>query len=62
MVVKRRFGRRNWPFTVKWAADGSQQASYVMAEEIARRWQEATIQLDIEQSDIASDAAPGAAT
>jgi hypothetical protein len=63
VVVKRRFGRRNWPFTVKWAADGSQQASYVMAEETARRWREAAIQLDIEQSDLTSDdsatAAPG---
>ena len=62
MVVKRRFGRRNWPFTVTWAADGSQQASYVMAEEAARRWQEAAIQLDIEQSDLASDSTSGAAS
>jgi hypothetical protein len=62
MVVKRRFGRRNWPFTVRWAADGSQQASYVMAEEIARRWQEAAIQLDIEQSDLASDSTSGTAS
>lgn len=51
MTMKRRFGRRNWPFTVKWAADGTQQASYTMAEETARRWQEAVIQLDVEQSD-----------
>jgi hypothetical protein len=57
MVVKRRFGRRNWPFTVQWAADGTQQASYVMAEEIARRWREAAIQLDIEQSDLATGSA-----
>jgi hypothetical protein len=28
-----------------------------MAEEIARRWREAAIQLDIEQSDLASDSA-----
>jgi hypothetical protein len=55
VVVKRRFGRRNWPFTVKWDADGTQQASYVMTEEAAQRWQNAAIQLDIEQSDLASD-------
>ncbi len=55
MVGKRRFGRRNWPFTVKWAVDGSPQAFYTMTEETARRWNEAAIQLDAEQSDATSD-------
>jgi hypothetical protein len=59
IVVKRRFGRRNWPFTVKWAADGSQQAFYIMTEETGRRWHEAVIQLDAEQSDTTSDQSVG---
>lgn len=51
MVVKSRFGRRNWPFTAKWAADGTPQAFYTMSAATAARWREAAIQLDAEQSD-----------
>ena len=53
MVMKRHFGRRNWPFQVAWAADGSQQASYTMTSSTAARWSEASIQLEAEQSDSA---------
>jgi hypothetical protein len=55
MAVKHRFGRRNWPFTLKWAVDGSQQAFYTMAAETAARWHKASIQLDAEQSDQPAD-------
>lgn len=51
MVMKRRFGRRNWPFVVKWAADGTQQAFYTMTATTAERWRGASVQLDAEQSD-----------
>jgi hypothetical protein len=62
IVMKRRFGRRNWPFQVKWAADGSQQMSYTMAEGTAARWRDAAIQLDTEQSDSPpQDSGPGTA-
>src|SRR5262249_15961242 len=48
-VVKRRFHRRNWPFTFKWAADGvSQQAFYMVTEAIAGHWHEAVLALDAE--------------
>jgi hypothetical protein len=50
MVVKNRFGRRNWPFHLKWAADGSPQAFYVMSAAMADRWREAAIQVDAEES------------
>jgi len=52
MVTKRRFGRRNWPFVIAWAADGTQQAFYRMTAETAERWHQAVVQLDVEQSDV----------
>jgi hypothetical protein len=52
MVIKRRFGRRNWPFQIAWAADGTQQAFYTMTPEAAERWHQAAVQLDVEHSDI----------
>lgn len=51
IVTKRRFGRKNWPFIVRWAADGTQQAFYSMAASVAALWKEAAVQLDLEQSD-----------
>jgi hypothetical protein len=50
-VTKRRFGRRNWPITMDWAVDGSQQAFYTMTASTAALWGEAAVQLDVEQSD-----------
>lgn len=58
MVMKSRFKRRNWPFVLKWAADGTQQASYTMSSPIAARWLEAAQQLDAENSD-AGSVSPG---
>ncbi len=58
MVTKRRFGRRNWPFTVGWAIDGTQTASYIMSTQTAELWRAAAVQLDIEQSDAEGTAAP----
>jgi hypothetical protein len=55
-IVKRRFGRRNWPFTVEWDVDGSGQQFYVITEEVATRWHAAAIELDTEQSDVVDDA------
>jgi hypothetical protein len=61
MVTKRRFARRNWPFSVAWAADGTQQAFYTMSMKTAALWQQAVVQLDAEHSDEAPpDAAPTA--
>lgn len=54
MVMKKRFGRRNWPFTVHWSVDGSQQAFYIMTSEAAAHWHQASIQLDAEHSDQAT--------
>lgn len=51
MVVKNRFGRRNWPFDFRWAADGTSQAFYAMSVAMAARWREAATQLDAEHSD-----------
>jgi hypothetical protein len=61
MVVKNRFGRRNWPFTGKWMADntGTPQAFYEMSTASAARWREAAIQLGAEQSDTSSDDGTG---
>jgi hypothetical protein len=56
MVIKRRFGRRNWPFTFRWAIDGDQQAFYTMTAETAARWRNAVAGLDAEQS---NDQPPG---
>jgi len=53
MVTKRRFGRRNWPITMEWAVDGSQQGFYTMSAATAGLWHEAAVQLDVEQSDAA---------
>jgi hypothetical protein len=55
MVVKSRFGRRNWPFVARWAADGTPQSFYAMSAVTAARWREAAIQLDTEQSDTSED-------
>ena len=55
MVVKSRFGRRNWPFAQRWAADGTPQAFYAMSAATAASWREAAIQLDAEQSDTSVD-------
>ena len=55
MVVKNRFGRRNWPFAPRWAADGTPQAFYAMSVATAARWRDAAIQLDAEQSDRSVD-------
>jgi hypothetical protein len=55
MVVKNRFGRRNWPFAPRWAADGTPQAFYAMSDATAARWHDAAIQLDAEQSDASVD-------
>lgn len=51
VTIKRRFVRRNWPFKFQWVVDGVQQASYIMTDDIAARWREAAIQLDLEHSD-----------
>lgn len=51
MVIKSRFGRRNWPFKVEWAVGGVQQIFYSMSAEAAGRWRQAAQQLDVEQSD-----------
>jgi hypothetical protein len=51
MVMKRRFGRRNWPFTARWAADGTPQARYTMSAATAERGLQASAQLDLEQSE-----------
>ncbi len=39
MIVKGRFGRNNWPFRMDWAANGDNQANYIMPQEQAARWQ-----------------------
>lgn len=57
MVMKRRFGRRNWPFKVHFDVDGTSQAFYRMTSEAAGRWRDASIQLDVEQSDDATTTA-----
>jgi len=59
MVTKRRFARRNWPFSVVWAADGTPQAFYTMSTETAALWQQAAVQLDAEQSDATPPDAAG---
>jgi hypothetical protein len=38
MMVKRRFARSNWPFSVKWAAGGDENAYYSMDVATARMW------------------------
>ncbi len=57
MVVRNRFGRKNWPFAQKWAADGTPQSFYATSSATASRWREAAIQLDSEQSDPSVDGA-----
>ena len=54
MVMKSRFGRRNWPFSVVWNADGSQQAFYRMNAPTAVNWLAAAAELDVEQSEATS--------
>lgn len=58
MTVKARFGRRNWPFAARWAADGTAQAFYTISAATAERWRDAAIQLDAEQSDEESPESP----
>ena len=53
IVTKRRFGRRNWPFSLEWAADGTPQAFYSMTSSVADLWKAASVQLEVEQSDSA---------
>lgn len=53
MLIKRRFGRRNRPFTPKWNVDGTQQAFYTMPASTADLWRRAVIQLDAEEADAA---------
>lgn len=57
-TVKRRLERRNWPFTAQWDVDGTGQAFYVISEEAAKRWREAVVELDTEQSDAVVDSGP----
>lgn len=38
MIVKRRFGRSNWPFQVSWAVGGDPQAFYSMTAQTAELW------------------------
>lgn len=38
MMVKRRFGRSNWPFDVEWGAGGQENAYYRMDSSIAAVW------------------------
>ena len=47
MMVKRRFGRRNWPFTVQWVAGAQQQACYRMTDDQAAVWREAAAALGV---------------
>ncbi|MEZ5219789.1 MAG: hypothetical protein R2715_25160, partial [Ilumatobacteraceae bacterium] len=42
MLVKSRFRRRNWPFTMEWAAGGDKQAYYTMTADQAALWIAAT--------------------
>jgi hypothetical protein len=61
MVVKGRFGRRNWPFSAMWDVDGSGQAFYMIGDEVAKRWHEAVVELDAEQSDTVGASSTGSA-
>jgi hypothetical protein len=45
MMVKRRFGRSNWPFDVQWAAGGDENAYYRMTSEISRIWTQGSARL-----------------
>jgi len=38
MIVKRRFGRSNWPFQAKWAAGGQDNLYYLMEPTVAELW------------------------
>src|SRR5581483_5514550 len=40
MIVKRRFGRSNWPFAARWAAGGEPQLYYRMEPDLAAAWRE----------------------
>ena len=44
MMVKRRFGRRNWPFEVQWAAGGDENAYYRMEKDVAATWRSAPLE------------------
>lgn len=59
MLIKRRFGRRNRPFTVEWNVDGTQQAFYTMPASTAEPWRKAVVQLDLEESDAGDVAGVG---
>jgi hypothetical protein len=48
MLVKRKFGRGNWPLGGVWAAGGDQQMYYVMDEESAALWRNTAESLSIE--------------
>jgi hypothetical protein len=43
MMVKRRFARSNWPFSVEWAAGGDENAYYSMDVPTAQMWTNITV-------------------
>jgi hypothetical protein len=47
VIVKRRFGRSNWPFTTDWAAGGDPQQYYRMSVEEAAVWREAAASMGL---------------
>ncbi len=42
MMVKRRFGRCNWPFEAEWAAGGQENSYYRMEASLAEVWRDVT--------------------
>lgn len=46
MMVKRSFGRSNWPFVAQWAAGGEQQSYYSMDPDLATAWKELSAAAD----------------
>lgn len=38
IMIKHRFGRRNWPFEIRWAVGGEQTAHYRLASGLAEAW------------------------
>ena len=42
MMVKRRFGRSNWPFAAEWAAGGEENSYYRMEPALAEIWRRVT--------------------
>lgn len=56
MMVKSRFGRTNWPFTMEWNYGGDNQAYYVMTPEQSELW----LASDIAEPDTSEPTAPTA--